>query len=385
VDRGIAPGPLRGSFSRCRCTGNHDAGSARPVTYPETTVPHYNQPHAFYAGVDLHARTMYVHVLSAKGKTVFDQNLPSEPDAFLEAIAPYRKNLVVGCECMFAWYWLADLCMSQRIPFVLGHALAMKHIHGGKAKSDKIDAGKLAAMLRGGLFPLAYVYPREKRHTRDLLRRRSFFVRQRAQLITHIVNTNSQFNLPPFPKKLTYAGNRSAEIAERFSDPSTQLMIGADLQLIDAYDLQIAMIEKHLLKSAKVDDPVTFGFLRTIPGIGPILGLILLYEIDRIDRFPEVGNFLSYSRLVRCAHESAGKVKGHGGKKIGNAHLKWAFSEAACLMIRSCLPVKAWMQRQEQKRGKRKALSVLEAKIGRTVYHLWAKQRAFDVNKFLHA
>src|SRR6476620_7808712 len=129
---------------------------------------------------------------------------------------------------MFAWYWLADLCEREKIPFVLGHALAMKHIHQGKSKSDKIDAAKLAAMLRGGLFPMAYVYPKAKRQTRDLLRRRSFFVRQRSQLIAHIVNTNSQFNLPPFSKKLTYAGNRTPAIAERVADPSTQLSIAAD-------------------------------------------------------------------------------------------------------------------------------------------------------------
>jgi transposase len=346
-------------------------------------MPNYNQPHAFYCGVDLHARSMFVHIQSAKGKTVFEKDLPAEPDAFLDALKPFRKNVVVGCECMFAWYWLADLCEDKHIPFVLGHALAMKHIHGGKTKSDKIDAAKLANMLRGGMFPMAYVYPRAKRQTRDLLRRRSFFVRQRSQLIAHLVNTNSQFNLPPFPKKLSYAGNRSEEIANRFTDPSTRLMIATDLKMIDAYDEQIAEVELHLVKSAKVDDPVTFQFLRTTPGIGPILGLILLYEIDRIDRFPEAGNFLSYSRLVRCSHESAGNVKGFGGKKIGNAHLKWAFSEAACLMIRSCLPVKAWMQRQEKKRGKRKALSVLEAKIGRTVYHLGRKQQAFDAKRFL--
>jgi len=344
----------------------------------------YKQPHAFYAGVDLHARTMYTHILDDHGRTVFERDLPACPDAFLGAVGPFRQGLVVGCECMFAWYWLADLCEDQSIPFVLGHALYMKMIHGGKAKNDKIDAGKLAGMLRGGLFPMAYVYPRAKRQTRDLLRRRSFFVRQRAQLIAHIQNTNSQFNLPPFSKKLSYAGNRTPEIAERFTDPSTRLSITADLQLIDAYDSQIADLERHLLKNAKVDDPVTFQLLRTVPGIGPILGLILLYEIDNIGRFPEAGNFLSYSRLVRCNHESAGKIKGTGGKKIGNGHLKWAFSEAACLMLRSCLPVKSWMQRQEKKRGKRKALSLLEAKLGRTVYHLWRKQLSFDPKRFLH-
>lgn len=343
----------------------------------------YNEQHQFYCGVDLHARSMFTHILDKKGKTVFEEDLPADPEEFLHAIKPFRKNLVVGCECMFAWYWLGDLCDAEKIPFVLGHALAMKHISQGKSKSDKIDAAKLAAMLRGGLFPMAYVYPKAKRQTRDLLRRRSFFVRQRSQLIAHIVNTNSQFNLPPLTKKLTYAGNRPVDFVERFTDPSTRLMIQADLNLIDHYDTQIGDLERHLIRTAKVDDPLTFGFLKTVPGIGPILGLTLLYEIDQIDRFPEVGNFLSYSRLVRCEHSSAGKVKGSGSRKIGNAHLKWAFSEAACLMIRAVPAVKSWMQRQEKKRGKRKALAVLEAKIGRAVYHLWRKQQAFDLVRFL--
>jgi len=343
----------------------------------------YTGQHRFYVGVDLHARTMFVHILDHKGQTVFAKDLPASPAEFLHAIKPYRKDLVVGCECMFAWYWLADLCADEGIPFALGHALAMKHIHQGKSKSDKIDAAKLAGMLRGGLFPLAYAYPRAKRQTRDLLRRRSFFVRQRAQLIAHVVNTNTQFNLPPLSKKLTYAANRTPELLDRFADPSTRLMVATDLALVDDYDTQIAELERHLVKNARVDDPVTFGLLRTTPGIGPILGLILLYEIDDIGRFPEAGNFLSYSRLVRCEHSSAGKVTGSGKKKIGNAHLKWAFSEAACLMIRALPAVKSWMQRQEKKRGKRKALSVLEAKIGRTVYHLWKKQVPFDVKRFL--
>jgi transposase len=343
----------------------------------------YNQPHRFYAGIDLHARTMFTHVLDHQGQTVFQRDLPARPDAFLEAVLPFREGLVVGAECMFAWYWLADLCEDQAIPFVLGHALAMKLIHGGKTKNDRLDAAKLAALLRGGLFPMAYVYPRAKRPTRDLLRRRSFFVRQRAQLIAHIVNTNSQGNLPPLAKKITYAANRTEDLVERFAHPSTRLSVAADLALIDAYQEQVATLERHLVQNAKVDDPVTFGLLRSVPGIGPILGLILLYEIDAIGRFPEVGNFLSYSRLVRCEHESAGKVKGYGGRKMGNGHLKWAFSEAACLMLRSLPAAKSWMQRQERKRGKRKALAVLEAKLGRAVYHLWRKQVPFDVKRFL--
>jgi transposase len=344
----------------------------------------YNHPHRFYCGVDLHARTLFTHVLDAKGKTVFEQDLPADPAAFLRAIKPYRKDVVAGCEGMFAWYWLADLCEQEGIPFALGHALAMKHIHQAKSKSDRIDAGKLAAMLRGGLFPLADANPRAKRQTRDLLRRRSFFVRQRAQLIAHVVNTNTQFNLPPLSKKLTYAANRTPELLDRFADPSTRLMVAADLALVDDFDTRIAELERHLVKYARVDDPVTFGLLLTVPGIGPILGLTLLYEIDAIQRFPEPGHFLSYSRLVRCDRESAGKKKGSGPRKVGNAHLKWTFSEAACLMIRAVPAVKGWVQRQEKKRGKRKALAILEARIGRCVYHLWRKRVPFDRRRFLN-
>ena len=128
----------------------------------------YSNAHRFYAGVDLHARTMYVHVLDHKGQTVFEHDLPADPKAFLTAIKPYRKDLVVGVECMFAWYWLADLCAAEKIPFALGHALAMKHIHQGKAKSDRIDAGKLAANLRGGP-PARHLSDRARPRRRSLL------------------------------------------------------------------------------------------------------------------------------------------------------------------------------------------------------------------------
>ena len=169
-----------------------------------------------------------------------------------------------------------------------------------------------------------------------------------------IVNTNSPYNHPPLTAKLSYAGNRSEDFAQRFQHASTQLSIQADLKLIDNYDAQIDAIERHVLKNAKIDDPTTLAFLRTIPGIGKILSLILLYEIDQIGRFPEVGNFLSYARLVRCEHESAGKKKGSGGKKIGNAHLKWAFSEAACLMQCSCREAKKWLAKQKASKMARK-------------------------------
>jgi len=153
----------------------------------------YTKQHQFYCGVDLHTRSMYICVLDQSDQILLHRNLPAEPQRFLDTISPYRQDIVVCAECMFSWYWLADLCASEHIPFVLGHALYMKAIHGGKAKNDKIDSGKIAALLRGGLIPQAYVYPAKMRATRDLLRRRNYLVRKRADLLSHIQNTNSQY------------------------------------------------------------------------------------------------------------------------------------------------------------------------------------------------
>jgi transposase len=339
----------------------------------------YNQPHRFYCGIDLHARSMYLCILDEAGVIVLHKNLATSPVAFLEAVAPFRDGLVVAAECMFAWYWIADLCQAEGIPFVLGHALYMKAIHGGKTKNDKIDSFKIATLLRGGTLAQAYVYPKGMRETRDLLRRRSFLVRQRALLIAHIQNEASQYNLPAFAKKLAYAANREElQVAEHFADPSVKRSIATDLALIDAYDEQLGELELYLTRHAKIDDGNTFHRLRSIPGVGKILALIFLYEIHDIRRFADEGNFLSYARLVRGSHESAGKKKGSPGKKIGNAHLKWAFGEAACLLVRHSERGKAWLKRKEKKCGKAKALAILAAKIGRALYHLWRKGEVFD-------
>jgi len=343
----------------------------------------YTQPHQFYCGVDLHARTMALHLLDQAGHTVLATTLDADGPTFLDAIRPYRDDLVVCCECLFCWYWLADLCKEEEIAFVLGHALYMKAIHGGKAKNDQIDAAKIARLLRGGTIPYAYVYPKGMRETRDLFRRRLYLVRKRAETMTHLQNTNSQYNLPPFGKKLAFAANRhELKIAERFADPQLRKNIETDLPLLDHYDELIGDLELHLTRTAKVEDPQAYARLQSIPGVGKILALVLLYEIHQMRRFESAGQFLSYCRLVRCAHESAGKKLGFGGMKIGNAHLRWAFAEAAVLFARHSPRAKQWLARQAKKHGKGRALSRLAARLGRTVYHLLRKGEVFDEDRF---
>src|SRR5262249_30003137 len=349
----------------------HTGSNQRPVAlHPETMMRFYDRQHRFYCGVDLHARALALCVLDAQGQVVARLTVAASPQAVRDALAPYRQDVALACECLFAWYWLADLCQEEKIRFVLGHALYMKAIHGGKAKNDRIDAEKIARLLRGGNLPLAYVYPKAMRATRDLLRRRTFLVPRRAELLAHVVNPTSQYNLPPLARKLSYAANRAALDLARFADPSVRRAVEADLALADACDEQVRRLELYLTRAAKVDDPQAYQRLRSVPGVGPVLALVLLYEIHDIRRFPSARHFLSYARLVRCAHESAGKKKGSGGNKIGNAHLKWAFSEATCLLLRQSEQAKRWLERRQKKRGKARALGALAARLGRAVFHL---------------
>src|ERR671925_71037 len=206
----------------------------------------YTKQHPVYCGIDLHARSMYVCVLSQEGEILLHRNMKAAPEPFLKAVAPYGDGLVVAVECIFTWYWLADLCAEEGIPFVLGHALYLKAIHGGKAKNDKIDSHKIATLLRGGMLPQAYVYPAQMRATRDLLRRRTHLMRKRADLLAHVQNTNSQYNLPEIGKNIAYNANRDG-VAERFADPAVQKSIEVDLALLGHYD--------HLLTELSIVNP----------------------------------------------------------------------------------------------------------------------------------
>jgi transposase len=341
----------------------------------------YTQQHQYYCGIDLHARKMYVCIFNNLGKIVLHKNIKTDPEIFFEIIFPFLPEIVVGVECMFSWYWVADLCNEHRIPFILGHALYMKAIHGGKTKNDKIDSRKIAALIRGGNFPLAYAYPQKMRSTRDLLRRRMHLMRKRSELLAHIHNTNTQYNLPVIGKKIAYKTNRNG-IAERFEDPSVNKSIQIDLAMIDTYDKLLQDVELYILKHAKAHDANTLYLLQTVPGVGKILALVMLYEIHDIGRFPLVQDFSSYSRLIRPEKESNGKKAGKGNKKIGNPHLKWAFSEATILLLRESEQAKKLHQKLVKKNGEGKALGILSNKLGRAVYYMLKNKKAFDMDKF---
>ena len=207
-------------------------------------------------------------------------------------------------------------------------------------------------------------------------------MRKRADLIAHIQNTASQYNLPPLDASLGRRHERVG-IAEHFPDPVVRQMVALDLRLIEVFDEEVRVLDQDLALKAKAHDAPAYHLIRSVPGIGRVLTLVILYEIHDIHRFPTLQQFASYARLVKCTKESAGKVVGKTNKKIGNNYLKWAFSEAAVLFLRKNPAAQRYIQRLATKHDKGKALSILAHRLGRTVYTMWKNGQPFDRERFM--
>jgi hypothetical protein len=230
---------------------------------------------------------MYVGILHQDGEIMLHRHMPASPEPVLKAIAPSRADSVVAGEGLFTWYWLADRCAHHGIAFVLGHALYMKAMHGGKATHDTSDAHQIAVLRRGGMLPQAYVYPAAMRATRDRLRRRLQLTRQRAARLAHVQTTNSQDNRPELRQQLAYKANREGGAA-RFPDPAVQKSVEVDLALSAAYERLLSEVELTLVQTATQHPAQTLYRLHSVPGIGKIWSLVLRYESHALARFPRV-------------------------------------------------------------------------------------------------
>ena len=344
----------------------------------------YQTQTKFNCGIDLHGRNMYACVMDSKGKVLIHNNIKrNDFNYFLRIVDSYRSDLTVACESTFNWYWLADACENSGINFVLGHALYMKAIHGTKTKNDKIDSKKIAHLLRSNMLPEAYCCSPEKRPIRDLLRRRIYFVRQRAQLLGHMSSSVQVYGQEPLTVKEKRKSDRKENITKRFSDATVQYAMAVDADLADYYDKIIKNVEKEILNKTRLLFSSTFNLLRTAPGIGEIIALIILYETDKINRFSTVKDFCSYSMLIPSDATSNGKKVGNQGSKMGNHYLKWALTQATVLGKNRSVPLKKYSDKLTEKYGKRKANAIFAHRLGIAVYYMLKTRTVFDIEIFL--
>jgi len=347
-------------------------------------VKYYTTTTEYNCGIDLHADQMYVCILDPKGQVLVHRNVKGNDFGhFLKLAGPYRHDLTVVCECTFNWYWLADACAAAGIEFVLAHALYLAHIHGGKNKNDRVDSEKLAHLLRTNLIPPAYVYPAERRPMRALLRQRLSYVWRRAEVLAHVSMKQSAEGLVPAAKSGRNRDVWEERILAQYENPLHRFAVGCDMEVVRAYDRQIDRLDLEVARQAKKHLGRDYALLLTVPGIGQVLGLTILFEMDAVARFPTAKDFVSYCRLAKGSVASAGKVKGLCGGKMGNAYLRWAFGEAAVLAKRSHPLLKPYAERLVAKHGKFKGNAILAAKMARAVYHMLQGGTGFDAERVI--
>jgi transposase len=333
-----------------------------------------------YAGFDLHSSNTYLAIVDEKGKRVFKKKLRNDPDLILGELKPYRKRIAgVVVESTFNWYWLVDLLMGAGYKSHLANPAAIQKYTGLKHSNDIHDAFWLAEMLRLGILPEGYIYPKEERPIRDLLRKRGQLVKHRTSLITSLQNTISR------NCGLSVSVNDVKVLKEDRISPLLQY--NEDLELagrvsketIDYLTKQIKKIEKVV--EGKIELRDQYRNLTTIPGVGKILALTIMLETGPIDRFQKVGNYVSYCRKVSSIWISNGKAKGKGNKKNGNKYLAWAYSEAAELARRFDETVRSYFNRKASKSNRMVAHNALAHKLARAAYNIMKKQTSFMPEK----
>jgi transposase len=338
----------------------------------------------YVCGIDLHARTMSLCVMDKNGKMHLRKSIPCDIHILMDCLKPYRQSITVGVESTFNWYWLIDGLSAFKVPCHLGHALYIKQMSGKKHKNDPVDARGIADLLRTNRFPPAYAYPAEMRSTRDLLRRRHFFVRRRAGTYTHLQNTlNQHGNMKSFRADVHRKSDRRT-LVDLTSDPEVQKILSCDFDYIESLDSIIDDLENVITGKAHHHDRKHFKLLQTIPGCGAITALTVLYETHTIERFASAQCYSSYARVVRADNESGGSSLGRSSNdKIGNPYLKWSLSEIGTRMVNQSVPIRQWYDKQVAQHGTGGTMARLRHKIAIAIFFMMKHNIVFDEYKFL--
>jgi transposase len=329
-----------------------------------------------YAGVDLHASNNFVAVIDASGKRVFKKKIPNEAEMILSILGSFHEEMTgVVIESTFNWYWLVDLLCEAGYRVHLANPAAIQKYSGLKHCDDKHDAFWLAEMLRLAILPEGYIYPKEERPIRDLLRKRGHLVKLRTSLILslqNIVARNCGVGLSVNDAKRL---KRNVVLPLLQSNDDLAMAGLVSKESIDFFTRQIRAVETMVEQRVQLKNQ--YRYLLTIPGIGKILALTIMLETGPISRFAKVGNYVSYCRKVSSKWTSNDKAKGKGNKKNGNKYLAWAFSEAAELARRYDTQCRGYYNRKMQKTNFMVAHQALAHKLARAAYCIIKEEVAF--------
>jgi transposase len=333
-----------------------------------------------FCGVDLHSNNAMYVITDGRDRQLLKQRLPNELPVVLKSLEPYRQRLkVVAVESTYNWYWLVDGLMDHDYPVVLAHPAKINQYDGIKKADDLTDAAFLAKLARLDVLPTGYIYPRQDRPVRDLLRRRMLVVQQRTGIILSVQNLVTRQT----GQSVTWRALRKLDEAERVAligeHDCLSFVADQQIELIEQLTEKIKRFEKKVLEHARLK-PAYEGLL-TLPGVGVILALTIALETGDIGRFKRVGDYTSYCRCVRATCTSNGKNKGVNNGKNGNAYLAWAFVEAAHQAIRTCPQAKRFYERKRTERNGALATKALAAKWSKAAYYRLRRREPFDLKR----
>jgi transposase len=332
----------------------------------------------FYAGIDLHTRKSVVCVIDQKERKLVMETAPNELPCILSLLKKVPRRPSVAIEATLNWYWLVDGLQEAGYRVKLAHTMGLYMITGAKVKTDRRDAFSLAKLLRLDAIPEAYIYPKETRPIRDVLRRRTRMVRLRAEAYVAIKRKFQQYGLPCSDEAIH--GVDEEELLRWFTHPGIRAALEMELERIRIYSREIRKVEKYILST--VENKPIFEHLRTIPGVGKILALTIYYEVGDIARFASARQFCSYARVVPGMAQSGDVIRRGTGSKQGNPHLKWAFNQAAAISVRHYGYVRSFRQKHlARRRSKAKrliSLSIVAHKLAIAAYHVLRDEVPFD-------
>ena len=332
-----------------------------------------------YCAVDLHSNNGYYGIVENSGKRVFGKKLPNKIEKVLEALEKYKNEIkTIAVESTYNWYWLVDSLIENGYNVKLANPVAIKQYSGIKNTDDKNDAFFLAELLRLNILPEGYIFKKEERYIRDMLRRRMFFVNQRTAQMLSLQNMlcRQSGNTYPF---IEIQKMKKDDLLKILGHKINVFMAVQNLDTIRVLSEKIKMIENHVLEAGKLNS--NFEKLLTIPGIGKILGLTIMYETGDISRFRKSGNYTSYCRCVRAERISNNKKKGSNNRKNGNKYLSWAFVEGAHKMKQYCPQAASFYERKRSKKCGALATKSLAAKLSKCAYYVLKNKEDFDVKK----